>query len=524
VTDAAITGLVAANSGLTVLGSGTRLTATVTAGTNVTYTWDFGDGSPVVASGSGWTATYTYAVVGSYTATVTATNSVGPVAASTRVTVTTATAISGIDDFDNALVRTLPFSDSRDTRSATQAADDPTTCVERIGTTVWYRFTPEVSGTLTVNTFGSNYDTVLALYTGQRGALSPVTCNDDFGGLQSQISAPLSAGVIYSLLVGNYGEVNEGGDLILNAAFGSMRSSDLASSDPVDATVPISGLLVGVLAEDDIADNLNLTAEGTVDWALWGIGTDTSLAPAARKNGVLPHISDLLVLSNGDPLRGVGQLGAFAHTFQWQDGTPTPSASSVTAGLQHHQQGSSPPTSIGEGFAVTVPADPTKRRVQVYATYHQSGAQVTATLSDGSAPPFVATTDTAGDNVPVIIDITYAAASIGQTLTIAWVVNAEASDSNVAIFAVTLADNAKSISADVDEANPAELALPLAESPELPATQLYLPLIVQPSTEQGAGAVVPAPPMTPDTPASLDAIPELDPVIPVTSTSTLQIP
>jgi hypothetical protein len=303
-----------------------------------------------------------------------------------------------------------------------------------------------------------------------------------------------------------------------------MRSSGLAPSEPVDANVPISGLLVGVLAEDDSADNLNLTAEGTVDWALWGIGADSSLAPVARKNGVLPRISDLLVLSNGSPLRGVGQFGAFAHTFQWEDGTPIPSASSVTAGLQHHRQGSSLPTAIGEGFAVTVPADPTKRRVQVYATYHQSGAQVTATLSDGSAPPFVATTNMVGDNVPATIDITYAAASIGQTLTITWVVNAEVSDSSVAIFAVTLADNAKGISADVGEANPAEPAPPAAESPELPAAQLYLPLIVQPSTEQGAGSVVPVPPMTPDTPASLDAIPELDPVVPVTSTSTLQIP
>ncbi|MFM7173538.1 MAG: hypothetical protein ACKO4U_10955, partial [Caldilinea sp.] len=480
------------------------------------------DGSPVVASGSGVSATlaYTYAAAGNYTATVTATNGVGPVVASTRVTVVIT--VSGADDFDNAPAMPLPFSDIRDTRSATQAADDPGTCVGRIGTTVWYRFTPAVSGTITVNTFGSNYDTVLALYTGRRGALSQVACNDDFTGmgLQSQISATLSAGVTYSLLVGSYGG-SAGGNLVLNAAFGSMRSSGLAPSEPVDANVPISGLLVGVLAEDDSADNLNLTAEGTVDWALWGIGADSSLAPVARKNGVLPRISDLLVLSNGSPLRGVGQFGAFAHTFQWEDGTPIPSASSVTAGLQHHRQGSSPPTAIGEGFAVTVPADPTKRRVQVYATYHQSGAQVTATLSDGSAPPFVATTNMVGDNVPATIDITYAAASIGQTLTITWVVNAEVSDSSVAIFAVTLADNAKGISADVGEANPAEPAPPPAESPEAPAAQLYLPLIVQPSTEQGAGSVVPVPPMTPDTPASLDAIPELDPVVPVTSTSTL---
>jgi hypothetical protein len=451
------------------------------------------------------------------------------------------------DDFNNAPAIPLPFSDSRNTSSATQADDDPDTCGGRAGATIWYRFTPAVSGTLTANTFGSNYDTVLALYTRPSGGFNLVACNDDAGGTtQSWISAQLSAGVTYYLLVGSYWG-GSGGNLVLNAAFGSMRGSGLAPSDPVDATVPISGSLVGVLSEDGSADNLNLTAAGTVDWALWGIGTDTSLAPVERKNGVLPRISDLLALSNGNPLRGLGQFGAFAHTFQWQDGTPTPSASSVTAGLQHNQQGSSPPTAIGEGFVVTVPADPTKRRVQVYATYHRSEAQVTATLSDGSAPPFVATTNMAGDLVPVMIDITYAAASISQTLTITWVVNAEVSDSSVAIFAVTLADNAKSASADGNEANPAEPALPPAELLELPAArlylplinfavgwrqsaqlespaaQLYLPLIVQPSTKQGARSVVPTPPMTPNAPASLEAIPGLDPVVPVTSTSALEI-
>ncbi|MFZ4851256.1 MAG: PKD domain-containing protein, partial [Caldilinea sp.] len=87
--EAAITGLAAINSSPTTLGNATRLTATVTAGSNVGYTWNFGDGSPVVVSGSGAMATYayTYAAAGSYTATVTATNSVGQVTASTQVTV-----------------------------------------------------------------------------------------------------------------------------------------------------------------------------------------------------------------------------------------------------------------------------------------------------------------------------------------------------------------------------------------------------------------------------------------------------
>ncbi|MCL4303694.1 MAG: VCBS repeat-containing protein [Anaerolineae bacterium] len=82
--DSAITGLNAANSSPTVLGSATAFTATISGGSNVSYTWNFGDGQ----TGSGTTASHTYAAAGNYTAIVTATNSSGSVSASTSVTVT----------------------------------------------------------------------------------------------------------------------------------------------------------------------------------------------------------------------------------------------------------------------------------------------------------------------------------------------------------------------------------------------------------------------------------------------------
>ncbi len=79
----AITGLAAANSSPTVIGNSTHLTATITAGTDVTYTWAFGDGS----YGDGITSTHTYPVLGNYTAIVTATNQVSQMTATTTVEV-----------------------------------------------------------------------------------------------------------------------------------------------------------------------------------------------------------------------------------------------------------------------------------------------------------------------------------------------------------------------------------------------------------------------------------------------------
>ena len=67
------------------LGNVTHLTATLSAGTNVTYAWNFGDG----VLGSGATTSHVYPAVGTYTATVTATNNVGSVVATTVVYVFT---------------------------------------------------------------------------------------------------------------------------------------------------------------------------------------------------------------------------------------------------------------------------------------------------------------------------------------------------------------------------------------------------------------------------------------------------
>jgi uncharacterized repeat protein (TIGR01451 family) len=79
--DEAIAGLEALNDSPTVLGEPTALTATVTAGSNVTYTWAFGDGEV----GSGVVVTHTYTDVGIYSAVITASNSVGLLTATTTV-------------------------------------------------------------------------------------------------------------------------------------------------------------------------------------------------------------------------------------------------------------------------------------------------------------------------------------------------------------------------------------------------------------------------------------------------------
>ncbi len=83
ITDGPIEGLEATDNGPRSVGETVTFTATIGAGSNVSYTWDFGDG----VIGSGRVAAHPYEGSGEYTATVTATNSVSTMGATTDVTI-----------------------------------------------------------------------------------------------------------------------------------------------------------------------------------------------------------------------------------------------------------------------------------------------------------------------------------------------------------------------------------------------------------------------------------------------------
>jgi hypothetical protein len=117
------------------------------------------------------------------------------------------------DDFDSTTIVTepLPFTDAINTSEATTAADDPD-CVGQ-GPTVWYSFTPTEDTRIRAHTFGSDYDTTLSVYSGTRGNLTQIACNDDFLGLQSQVNFDAIAGETYFFMVGAYGS-GPGGNLV----------------------------------------------------------------------------------------------------------------------------------------------------------------------------------------------------------------------------------------------------------------------------------------------------------------------
>jgi hypothetical protein len=82
------------------------------------------------------------------------------------------------------------------------------------GSSVWWSWTAPVSGTVTLDTIGSSFDTLLAVYIGVAvNNLSLVASNDDYGGdVTSQLSFIASAGTNYKIAIDGFngasGEIN----------------------------------------------------------------------------------------------------------------------------------------------------------------------------------------------------------------------------------------------------------------------------------------------------------------------------
>ena len=126
------------------------------------------------------------------------------------------------DDFDSPIViGGAPYANTQDVSEATTAGDDPAfpcSADDPRYRTVWYRYTAPTAQTLTIDTFDSDYDTVLAVWTGSRGALANVACNDDTGDLQSRVQLDAPAGTTFHIEIAAYGTSPAGSQLTLNLA------------------------------------------------------------------------------------------------------------------------------------------------------------------------------------------------------------------------------------------------------------------------------------------------------------------
>ena len=166
---------------------------------------------------------------GTYTFQVAAVNADGPGPSALSSAFTATTPIAN-DGFADAQVVTLGSSVLGSTVGAGQEFGEPTTsCGNASGGSIWYRATFNGNGTVRADTFGSDFDTVVGVYTGSAvNALSPVTCNDDAsaGTRQSGVGFTAVAGTTYFFRVAGF-----------NGATGAVQFTlDLGADLPSGAT------------------------------------------------------------------------------------------------------------------------------------------------------------------------------------------------------------------------------------------------------------------------------------------------
>ncbi len=169
--------------------------------------------------------------------------------------------------------------------------------------------------------------------------------------------------------------------VVVTNAYGSVTSG------VANLTVlpPIGTLQGGVDTNIASLTAVNLTAEGTLDWANWGLDNLLDFNDKAVGGvpvGLIGNWTVYGTISYGPILDNFGDQ---PYGFSWTDGTPTTTASTTGFGTANYVYVGSG----GAGFQITVPADTTKKVLKLHYGGWECRTRVMATLSDNSAPPFI---------------------------------------------------------------------------------------------------------------------------------------
>jgi hypothetical protein len=156
---------------------------------------------------------------------------------------------------------------------------------------------------------------------------------------------------------------------------------------------------------------VDLTADGTDDWAHWGfmVASDFDHKEAGGN-----QISSYQQVGVNAPT----QYGDNLVIYRWSDG--------ATGGGKHKNTNANGSTTgvyiLTGGLKITVPADTTIRRLKLYVGQLNAQGRLDAALSDNSAPAVSDASNTSTNNTPINVtyELTYAASSPGQTLTVTW--------------------------------------------------------------------------------------------------------
>jgi hypothetical protein len=195
---------------------------------------------------------------------------------------------------------------------ATKEAGEPKHTGNAGGSSIWYQWSAPAAGSVTIDTLGSDFDTMLAVYTGSAyGALTTIASNDDIGGssstgVLSRVTFTANAGGNYMIAVDGYNGKKGNVTLNWNQPNGGQPSSlrsmsrrvALASFNeavpPILSCTPVStgGFLISLRGEPNQVYSLEFSTDldhwsflhsFKVDGVGRGVFVDRS-KPAGRAN------------------------------------------------------------------------------------------------------------------------------------------------------------------------------------------------------------------------------------------------
>jgi hypothetical protein len=173
----------------------------------------------------------------------------------------------------------------------------------------WYTFTGD-GGTWTTSTVSAvtNYDTKLWVYEGLCGALNCVAGNDDFSGVQSQVSFATTSGATYYVVVGGYSSHEGNYELTVSNVEIIAPIADTVTLPDITAECEVTSLTAPTATDNCSAIvtvtndvTLPITAQGTtvVTWTYDDGNGNTS---TQTQNIVIAHstapVADLATLAD----------------------------------------------------------------------------------------------------------------------------------------------------------------------------------------------------------------------------------
>ena len=147
------------------------------------------------------------------------------------------------DLFSNAkIISGLPISTTGTNLNASKETGEPNHGNNTGGKSVWWRWTASSNSSISVDTFGSNFDTTLGIYIGnQVNNLTTLATNDDAnGGLQSQITFDVQSGTTYYIAVDGFSATS--GQIMLNWSFAQNISAPLPLTVTPNENFVINGI------------------------------------------------------------------------------------------------------------------------------------------------------------------------------------------------------------------------------------------------------------------------------------------